>query len=269
LTVKNYYFWVKNKVAPAIGNQMGVKQISNLLKTHDDSYAVPQVFKFYNQIDARPNRYALLSLKNLSRYVKVEDTYKLRLTRNPTLRDDDQNIDLKNTHVEWKLLRQFQPTRLPRELWDLLTDTLAGETALGELLPFEPLKSYDERNDTTVRYGFLPKQQVLTDAETAKATFKYTVLNTRVDKYVDDKYVSDPISYPGFDINQLDEYLSTPENIRIFMSDLWRYAKPKQINEIFFAVLQDAAASNLELTDFFKTSFISLNEVRTIDTPGS
>ena len=67
----------------------------------------------------------------------------------------------------------------------------------------------------------------------------------------------------------MDTYLSNPTNIRKFMSDLWRYAKPKQLNEIFFAVLEDAASSNLELTEFFKTSFIALNDVRTIDTPGN
>jgi hypothetical protein len=109
----------------------------------------------------------------------------------------------------------------------------------------------------------------LTDPAIAKATLKYTVLNTGVDKYIGGKYVTDYISYPGFDINNIDEYLSSPTNSRKFMSDLWRYAKPKQLNEIFFAVLQDAAASNLELTDFFKTSFISLNEIRTISAPGA
>ena len=268
LTVKNYYFWVKNKVAPAVNKTLGVKQISTLLRTHDGSYAVPQGLKFYNQLDARPNRYALLSLKNLGRYVRVKDTYKLRLTRNPTLREDDRDITLKNVHVEWKLLRQFQPTRIPRNLWDLLTDTLCGSTALGQTLPFDPLQAYDDRNNTDVRYGFKQDQQILTDPAIAKATLKYTVLNTGVDKYLGGKYVTDYISYPGFDINNIDEYLSSTTNIRKFMSDLWRYAKPKQLNEIFFAVLQDAAASNLELTDFFKTSFISLNEVRTISTPG-
>lgn len=267
-TVKNYYFWVKDKVAPARNKTLGVKQISTLLRTHDGSYAVPQGIKFYNQLDARPNRYALLSVKNLGRYARVKDTYKLRLTRNPTLRDDDLNMSLKNVHVEWKLLRQFQPTRIPRVLWDLLTDTLCGETALGQALPFEPLQNYDDRNSTTVRYGFLEQQQVLTDPNIAKATVKYTVLNTGVDKYLGGKYVTDYIAYPGFDINNLDEYLSSSTNIRKFMSDLWRYAKPKQLNEIFFAVLQDAASSNLELTDFFKTSFISLSDIRTISTPG-
>jgi hypothetical protein len=48
------------------------------------------------------------------------------------------------------------------------------------------------------------------------------------------------------------------------MSDLWRQALPAQVNEIFFAVIEDAAAKNLEMSDFFKTSFISMNDIRTI-----
>lgn len=269
LTVKNYYFWVSDKVAPAKGNALGVKKVADLLRWHDGTYAVPQVFKFFNQIDARPNRYGLLSIKDLSRYVKVEDTYKLRLTRNPILRDDDRNLDLKNVHVEWKLLRAFQPSRLPRVLWDLLTDALTGETAIGQVLPFEPLSSYDERNDTAVRYGF-EETQIFVDPGVAKETLKYTVLNTRVDKYENGQLVPDYIGEPIFSTDQtveeqLDSYLDTSASIRIFMSDLWRFAKPKQLNEIFFAVLEDAAAANPELTDFFKTSFISLSEVRTVN----
>ena len=266
LTIKNYYFWIRNKSVPAVGKALSINQTAELLRSHNGTYGVPQVIKYFNQLDARPNRYGMLSIKNLGQYVKVQDTYKLRLTRNPTLRDDDQDTALKNVHIEWQLLRQYQPTRIPRILWDLLTSTLAGETALGEVLPFEPLLSYDTRNGTSERYGFLAQQQLLTDPSIAKATVKYIILNTVVDKYVNGNYVADYISYPGFDINNLDVYLSSPTNIRKFMSDLWRYAKPKQLNEIFFAVLNDAAASNLELTDFFKTSFISLNEVRTITT---
>ena len=269
LTIKNYYFWVKNKATPALNKAMSVKQAATLLRSHDGTYSVPQAYKYYNQVDARPNRYAMLSMKNLGRYVKIRDTYKLRLTRDPTMRDDDMDLSLKNTHVEWKLLRQYQPLRIPQILWDLLTDTLAGETALGEVLPFEPLSSFDERNGTTERFGFIDQQQILTDPDIAKATLKHTVLNTEVDKYVGGQYVPDYISYAGFDINSLDVYLSSATNIRKFMSDLWRYAKPKQLNEIFFAVLSDAAACNLELTDFFKTSFIAMNDIRTIDTPGN
>lgn len=269
LTIKNYYFWVKNKISPAKGKTMGVKNIATLLRTHDGSYSVPQALKFYNQIDGRPNRYGLLSIKNLGRYVKILDTYKLRLTKNEVLRDDDRNIELKNLHVEWKLLRQYQTSKIPRKLWDLLTNSLAGETELGQALPFEPLQAYDDRNSTDIRYGFTEQQQIFVDPEIGKATMKYTILNTKVNKYVNGKSVIDYIAYPGFDINNIDEYLSTPENIRQFMSDLWRYARPKQLNEIFFAILEDAAAANLELTDFFKTSFISLNDIRTINTPGS
>ena len=52
------------------------------------------------------------------------------------------------------------------------------------------------------------------------------------------------------------------------MSDLWRFANASQINEIFFAVLQDAIAKNLELSGLFKTSFISLSDIRTVSISG-
>jgi hypothetical protein len=264
-TVQNYYFWVKNKTVPAPGNIIPIIQVAQLLKQHNGVYAVPQAFKFYNQLDARPNRYGLLSVRDLGRYVRHVDAYKLRLTRDPTLRDNDLNLDLKNTHVEWKLLRALSPTVLPQNLWDLLTNSLIGATPLGQTLPFSPLADYDARNNTTVRYGF-DAQQIFVDPKIAKATVKSTILNTRVDKYLNGELVPDYIDYAGFNINLIDDYLSSDVNIRKFMSDLWRFANPKQINEIFFAVLEDAAAENLELTDFFKTSFISLSEIRVTPT---
>ena len=184
LTIKNYFYWVKNKSIPGLNNSMSVKQAATLLRSHDGTYSVPQVLKYYNQIDARPNRYGMLSIKNLGRYVREQDTYKLRLTRNPTLRDDDSNMSLKNSHKEWQLLRQYQPLKIPRVLWDMLTDSLCGSTSLGEVLPFEPLESYDKRNGTSERFGFLGQQQIFVDSATAQATLKYTVLNTQVYKYV-------------------------------------------------------------------------------------
>jgi hypothetical protein len=263
LTVKNYYFWVKNKSTPAKIKKMSVKQIATLLEHHNDLYSVPQVIKFYNQLDGRPNRYALLSLNNLGRYVKHQHAYKLRLSKNPALRNDDNDIKLKNIHEEWKLLRPFQSTKIPKNLWDLLTNTLCGENELNQALPSGALELYDSRNGSQQRYGFTTSQ-IFADAGIAKTTLKYTILNTRVDKYENGTLVPDYISYPGFNSNLLSTYLATPASIRSFMSDLWRFAKAKQINEIFFAVLQDAVEKNLELTDFFKTSFVSVSEIRTL-----
>lgn len=264
LTQKNYYFWVKNKFTPAKGKTLSIKHATQLLIEHDGMYSVPQAVKYYNQLDGRPNRYSLLSVKGMGLYVRRKGAYKLRLGKNPTLRDSDRDVDLKNVHVEWKLLRPLSPVKLPRQLWDLLTNALAGENQLNQVLPSSALELYDSRNGTEQRYGF-SDSQIFVDPKIARDTLKYTVLNTRVDKYQDDVLVPDYISYTGFDVNQLSIYLSTAENVRKFMSDLWRFAKPKQLNEIFFAVLEDAVVKNVELTDFFKTSFISLSEVRNLE----
>jgi hypothetical protein len=106
----------------------------------------------------------------------------------------------------------------------------------------------------------------MTDPAEAKATVKGTIVNTKVTIYdaTSGTMVSDPISYTGFDVNNLDAYLASTDTIRAFMGDVWRLAKPKQINELFFAVLEDTMAKTKELSGIFKTSFVSLNEVRTV-----
>lgn len=263
LSITNYYYWVKNKTTiPAPGKLMTVK-IAELLQAHDGMYSVPQKLKFYNQLDARPNRYSSLSIKGLGLDVTAMNHYKLRLSKDSTLRESDNELSLKPIHEEWILLRPGQINTIPIELWNTLTDTLAGSTQLNQALPFTALSLYDQRNSTSVSYGFGPGQ-IMMDSAQAAATVKFTILNTQVDKYVNGALVPDYISYSGFDIAQLDTYFNSADSIRKFMSDLWRNAKPTQINEIFFAVLQDLASKNLEIDRFFKTSFISLSDVKTV-----
>lgn len=57
--------------------------------------------------------------------------------------------------------------------------------------------------------------------------------------------------------------MSTAAGTRELMAELWLNAKPKQLNELFFAVLEDCLARTTELADIFKTSYIGLGEVRT------
>lgn len=262
-TITNYYYWVKNKTTPSATGKLSVQKISELLIDNDRIYAIPQYLKYCNQLDGRPNRYGVLSIKNLSQEVRAIDRFLIRLNENPTLRDRDLNIQLKPVHEEWLLLRPNQLKRIPKLLWDKLTDTLVGADALNSEIPFSAYALYDERNLTAVEYGF-EEGMILEKPATAIDTVKYTILNTQVDKYENGTLVPDYISYTGFDSSKLDEYLSSRESIRKFMTDLWRFAKPAQVNEIFFNVLQDSAAKNFEMTDFFKTSFISLTDVRTI-----
>ena len=262
-----YYFWVKNKDSAIYGKNNSVKRVTELLHEHDDMYCVPQILKFYNQIDGRPNRYAMLSIKNLARYVRKSADYKLRIRGVASMRNDDNNMQLKNIHEEWMVIRPYQTTRLPKELWDRLTDTLCGETVFGQVLPYVPYAGYDERNPHAPSAGYgVGVGQLLTDPKNARQTVKATILNTRVTKYDETtgEIMADPINFTSFDINKLDTYLGSSDAIRAFMGDLWRKAKPKQINELFFAVLEDTLAKTKELSGIFKTSFISLNEVRTV-----
>lgn len=260
----NYYFWVQNKQSIGYKKTMTCKDVAFQLGRFTGLYAVPQGLKWYNQLDGRPNRYGILSIDNLGFLVKGKNAYKLRITYDQTV---DQVPDLsppKLIHEEWITLRKYQTSLIPKVLWDKLTDSLTGENYLGESLPSINLIEYDKRNQSTERYGF-GKGQVLVNKVNGLATLKYTILNTGVHKYINDEFVIDYISYPDFDINKLDTYLLTPTSIRKFMTDLWRSASPKQINEIFFEILEDAAAENLEMTDFFKTSFISLIDIRTVN----
>jgi len=279
LTVKNYYYWAKNKTTIGAVGQLSTADLTQLLTDNTDLYAVPQTLKFYNQLDGRPNRYSTLAVRNLGREVTSADRYKLRLSKDQTLRDRDENITIKPVFTEWQLLRRGQLDLIPLELWNKLVDTMCASTQLNLPLPYAPLALYDKKNGTSVSYG-LDSGQVMTDADLAIATVKYTIQNTQVDKYVNGQLVPDYISYTPspaaamygtagvFNVAQLDAYLSTSTNIRTFMADLWRFAKPPQVNEIFFNVLQDMAAKSLEMDTFFKTSFISLNEIRTATATG-
>jgi hypothetical protein len=67
------------------------------------------------------------------------------------------------------------------------------------------------------------------------------------------------------DLNTLDIKLSNIDNIRTLMDFIYNTSSPKQINELFFACVYEALSYTNELDGIFKTSYISLNEVRTID----
>lgn len=261
----NYYFWVKGKCSPANANKsMSINAATSLLSMNTDPYAVTSVLKYFNQADSRPNRYGMLTVCGLDPYVRMSSAYKLRVTTNEALRNTDNNMTLKNKHDEWQLLRQKQTSLIPKQLWDLLTDTVCGQNAVGQAVPSVLYSSYDARNGTSTRYGF-ETGQIMCDSDTAVATIIYTIQNTTVMQY-DSSYnaVPDYISYAGFEMSQLSSYFATPTSAREFMGALWVNADPRQVNEIFFAVLQDALVANTETTDFFKTSMISMQEVQIV-----
>jgi hypothetical protein len=258
-----YYFWVKDMTSKYGNKSMPIKRIATLLDNNTDPYAIINGLKYYNQKVGKPNRFALLILRNASRYVNAADTFKLRVSANHGLRDDDVNMTLKNFHKEWVLVRERQSSRIPKKLWDSLINSACGQTAVGDALPSFRRKLYDEKHGTFTSYG-LGQDQILLDKDIALETIKYTILNTKLEKFVvDSGFIPDTINFANFSVgyddeSKLDEYLADPIKTRGLLDNMWEHATAKQVNEIFFAVLSDALVVNPEMKDLFKTSFVAL-----------
>ena len=254
-----YYFWVKNKNTPVPGSAMSVQQAKNLLVNG------PSLYMTFHDIcpatGSLPVRYDAITLSGINKFVGRDNTYKIRFTRNFTLRDDPNELDLKNVHAEWSLLRPAQNVRIPLNLWEKLVDSACGQDIVGNGLPNQNLRDYDDRHGSTNRYG-LGKGQVLADQEQVIASIKYTILNTQLTLNLGGNLVPDYIQV--LNLSQLDKYFDTPENIRKTLDLVWREARPKQINEIFFAVINDALANNFEFKDIFKTSRLSIYSIKTV-----
>lgn len=260
LTQSVYYFWVKNKNTPAVGHKMSIQQAKNLL-----TYGPSLYMTFHDIKDASgslPIRYDAISIFGLNKFATRDDTYKLRFTRNFTLRDDPNELDLKNVHAEWALIRPAQNVRIPLNLWDKLVDSAVGQDVIGNTVPYTYLSDYDEQHGTSNRFG-LGQGQVLANKESVVASIKHTILNTNLTINLGGTLVPDYIQ--NLKLSQLDKYFDTPESIRQTLDFIWRQAKPKQINEIFFAVINDALANNFEFKDVFKTSRLSVYSIKTVE----
>lgn len=254
-----YYFWVKNKNTAPKSRKMSILQARNLLTDGPSLYMT-----FHNPLEANgslPVRYDSVAIFGLNKFANRDDTYKLRFTRNFTLRDDPNELDLKNVHAEWTLLRPAQNTRIPLVLWDKLVDSAVGKDAIGNTVPYTYLSDYDTQHGTSNRFG-LAVGQILAEKENVLASIKHTILNTTVTMNLGGTSVPDYIQ--NLKLSQLDKYFDTPENIRKTLDFIWREAKPKQINEIFFAVINDALANNFEFKDVFKTSRLSVYSIKTV-----
>lgn len=254
-----YYFWVQDKTIPSPDKNMSLSQAKQELRNGPDCYAI------FDRAFAEGTQAASFdscSIAGLKRYVKSTDTFKLRFLRNFTLRDDPEEVNLKNVHTEWTLIRRTQRKKIPEALWNLLTDAVSGVDAGGNPVPSQARIDYDERYGTKTRFGF-KGGQILADTELLKTTITNTILNTKLTIKLKDKVIPDYITALDFDSS--DEWFSTPENSRNTMALIWNTARPTQVNEIFFDALEDALANNFELSDIFKTSLITVNSSTRIE----
>lgn len=260
ITGMKYYFWVKNRSTAARRKNLSVSAISKLLEDGPDQYLT---FQNIQQV-AGNWVYDAITISGLSYVVTKDDTFKLRFTRNFTLRDDPQDHDqLKDTHTEWGLIRPGQRTKIPEMLWNKLVNTACGVDAAGNSLPSARRIAYDERNGTNTRFGF-GADQILAPTELVLSTILFTILNTKV---VDDNgSVSVPDYMTFLDFTQEDKWFSTAQNTRNTLTRIWNEGKVSQINEIFFAVLEEICAAQYEMSDIFKTSRLSAYSIKVVST---
>ena len=255
-----YYFWVKNKTTPAVGKKHSVQAIAQELREGPENFLT---FQNIAEGDGSKYYYDAITISGLSYIVTKDNTFKLRFTRDFTLRDDIEESTslLKNVHTEWALMRFGQKTRIPESLWNKIVDSVAGEDAAGNVVPAIRRVLYDERNGTRTQFGF-SAEQTLAPAELLKSSITHTILNTTLINESSEVHAPDYITFLDFD--QSDTWFADAANSRKTMTDIWNQATVAQVNEIFFAALNDILASNYELSDIFKTSRISAYSIKIV-----
>jgi hypothetical protein len=260
LTSSLYYFWVRDKTISSRGHEMSLLQAQNILQNGQDAHVVLAKAK---PISDKNYRFAFDScaIAGLGTYVGRDNAFKLRFVRNFTLRDDPEEMNLKNVHTEWTLLRRGQSRKVPTALWDLITSAISGVDALGNQVPSQARIEYDNRNGTRTRFGS-GTDQVFADSELVKQSVINTILYPKTTLKVGSSVITDYIT--ALNQNAQTEWFSTPSKARETMALIFASARASQVNEIFFNVLDDALANNFELTDIFKTSLITVSSATDI-----
>lgn len=251
---KIYYFWVKHKLIPKVKKEMSCQQAETLLKNGPDVYMTFQEFK--------DTYYKAITIANLNRFIKKENTFKLRFTRNFTLRDDPQEIDLKNVHTEWVLIRPNDSKKIPRQLWEKIIDSACGKTISGKIIPTNVRVEYDIRHGTKTRYGFGP-DQIMIDKVLVKNSLIQAITNPVTKKFFNGQTLPDLIN--NLDMSTISEQFETPEKTRQLLEFIWTNATAQQLNGIFFEVLGDALSNDYEFSELFKTSRLSAHSIKTIN----
>lgn len=263
-----YYFWVKNKTIPQAGKKMSLAQATDLLQYGNPKYMI--FSRLVSDSEATSGAaYDSCAISGLGTSVTKTNAYKLRFLRDFTLRDDPEELKLKNVHTEWQLIRQNQSAKIPRQLWDSLTNAICGQDAVGNPLPSQTRINYDLKYGTRTRYGF-ERDQIFVESDLALDSVINAILNTSLTIDIGSTKITDYITALGINSSTTEEELNDKwfpdaETSRATMSLIYSSARANQVNEIFFNVLHDALANNYEFTDLFKTSMITVNASTIVD----
>jgi hypothetical protein len=194
-------------------------------------------------------------IKNINKTITNND-YAIQIIKNSALTSETKVIDI-NSHdryTEWKILRKNSVERIPVELWSKITETITGRTASGDVIPSYSRILFDTANGTYTRYGINEGQAMGP---------KEDVLNNIIDLINTDDYDLTPIDKDEFvntyNFNDYDNTVKT-------MNYIYETFNVRNINEIFFTVLQILFTSNDRVEGITKTSMVSLDCSLTFNT---
>lgn len=268
VTRTHYYFWVDNKLTKG-----KTTRTLSPAETQRQLVAIPSPYMFFHNLKQpvredsdepfKPLRYSQSIIRGLRGLIDADRRYILRYMRDYTLRDSLDNgkteLQLKNKHEEWKLIREFQTGKLDQWLWDRITESIVGFKLddNSKRIPSLNRELYDEKFDTDTSFG-LGDDQAFADGELALQCILYDLQNPNNE--------FDPI-----DIDLFFEQFSfdTPENIINSMNEIYASFPAEHINRMFFSVVHNAAFSQkTKYADIFKTSMIALHGIRPFQTRG-
>lgn len=264
-----YYYWVENKTTTT-GQRLTTSQ------TAADIVTFPAPFMFFSKLISpaliansetgeiidMPWRFSQAIIRGLRGYVDVENRYTLRFIRDFTLRDSlkygTSPLQLKDTHQEWLMFREGQYSNVPQDLWNKVTEAMAGYLLSDQStrVPSLSRQLYDETYGTYTQYG-LGIGQAFCDGPTAIATVS--------------AYLNDPNNnfYPlDMDLFFATYNFNTPSNCVATMNYIYDNFSYEHVNAIFFSVLLDALSVQPKYAGLMKTSAVALYGIELLNVQG-
>lgn len=285
IATPTYYFWVENSQFRDITDQAGIsplevaQQLVDIPTPHfvvqlpKDDPALQALYGFglipydsvwslaalSEQLFIIPVLYRQAILRKASSNIAQDNRFVWKFTRDLALRNSLKgNLNLKNKHAEWFMFRREQPSSIPRELWDRLTEALIGYTLADPTVRVPTLdrELYDALFGTDTRFG-LGVDQAFCDKNYALATIVAYLTNPDID----------------FQPTDIDTFFATysfdtPANTAIAMDAIYESFGSEHVNNIWFETLSDALATRAKYKELFKTSWVALHGIRVLEVGG-
>ncbi len=262
-----YYFWVKQKTNITNGRVYSLQQATSQIINPGVAYLFYQNFIPANT--TLPAHYSQVIVRGVSNRITDDDRYVIRFTKDHSMRDEESisnsNFSKKNVHKEWVMFRKEQEARVPRLLWNKVTETVTGhplveidsthytvDTTI--LIPSLDRVHFDTLNNTVTRFGLGPNQAF---------SDKTMTINTIISEIQNPDFDLYPISREAFFATHS---FDTTDNIKAAMDYIYDSFPIAAVNRILFSVLHDALSLKAEYADLFKTSAIALHGVRLFET---